>query len=672
MRFDAVPRTRGLARSLLLASAAAALAACARTTTTTSASLQMAAPVPDPRVGLRAGWMDAGEAFWNLKLVSSTQPSPSFIDRANPGDFADINSDLAFKGTDVVQGSFNGFQIWDIANPAAPTLVAGYVCPGAQNDVSVYRNLLFVSVEAASGRVDCGSQGVHDTVSAERMRGVRIFDIADPAHPRLITNVQTCRGSHTHTLVTPPGDTTEVFIYVSGSAPVRSPNELAGCSRLTPSQDPNSEMFKIEVIRVPLAHPESAAVVNKPEILGGLAAPPSHGETPQDVARAKHVADSARAAGAFTATIFGTEAVAPPSFIQPLLDSVVKARGWTGAPTGADSAALRAAFQGIIDRMVNGPSVPGQPRPGPVQCHDITVYPQIGLAGGACAGYGVLLDIRDPAHPVRLAAVSDSNFSYWHSATFSNDGSKVLFTDEWGGGLQPRCRATDPKDWGADAIFTVGQRSLTFDSYYKMPAPQTQQENCVAHNGSLIPVPGRDIMVQGWYQGGISVFDWTDPAHPKEVAFFDRGPMDSTKLEGAGSWSAYWYNGHIVSSEIGRGLDILDLQPSALLTQNEIDAAKLVHVDLENVQDQQRVVWPVNVVVAQAYLDQLARSGGLSAARIAAVRSTLTSAEGASGGARSSALTLLARQLDGDAGSSSDAPKVKLLADEVRQLAVAQ
>ena len=288
---------------------------------------------------------------------------------------------------------------------------------------------------------------------------------------------------------------------------------------------------------------------------------------------------------------------------------------------------LRDSLQSIIDRLVQGPHGPGGIRPGPVQCHDITVYPALGLAGGACAGYGLLLDIRDPANPRRLAAGSDSNFSVWHSATFANPGTKVLFTDEWGGGLQPRCRATDPRDWGADAIFTIGHdHSLAFQGYYKLPAPQTEQENCVAHNGSLIPVPGRDIMVQAWYQGGLSVFDWTDPAHPKEIAFFDRGPVDSTKLVAAGSWSGYWYNGYIVSSEIGRGLDILELLPNGNLTANEIAAANTVRFAQENVQDQQRLVWPPSFPLARAYLDQLARPAGLAAARLRAARTALASA----------------------------------------------
>jgi hypothetical protein len=309
---------------------------------------------------------------------------------------------------------------------------------------------------------------------------------------------------------------------------------------------------------------------------------------------------------------------------------------------------------------------------GPTQCHDITVYPAIGLAGGACGGYGLLLDIRDVANPKRIGAVADSNFSYWHSATFNNDGTKLLFSDEWGGGGQPRCRATDKPEWGADAIFTLSDNKMTFQSYYKLPAPQTENENCVAHNGSLIPIPGRDVMVQAWYQGGISVFDWTGPAHPKEIAFFDRGPMDSTKMEFAGSWSTYWYNGVIVSSEIARGLDIFELVPSELLSQNEIDAAKLVHFDYLNVQEQPKLVWPPSFVVARAYLDQLARSNGLSAARVSAVRGELAGAEKMSGQARRDALTTLAAALTRDAAEAADRAKVETLAKAVEDLASAQ
>ncbi|MGH7429702.1 MAG: LVIVD repeat-containing protein, partial [Candidatus Methylomirabilaceae bacterium] len=312
------------------------------------------------------------------------------------------------------------------------------------------------------------------------------------------------------------------------------------------------------------------------------------------------------------------------------------------------------------------------PRTGPTQCHDITVYPAIGLAGGACGGYGLLLDIRDVANPKRIGAVADSNFAFWHSATFSNDGTKILFTDEWGGGAQPRCRVTDKHEWGANAIFTLADNTMTFQSYYKMSAPQTPYENCVAHNGSLIPIPGRDIMVQAWYQGGISVFEWTDPAHPKEIAYFDRGPMDSTKLVDGGSWSAYWYNGYIVSSEISRGLDVFELQPSGFISQNEIEAAMLVHFDFLNVQDQPKLVWPPSFAVPRAYLDQLARSNGLAPDRVAAARMELARAERLAGQARRDALTQLATQLNGEVQGAADQAKVRTMAAAVMDLATAQ
>jgi hypothetical protein len=345
----------------------------------------------------------------------------------------------------------------------------------------------------------------------------------------------------------------------------------------------------------------------------------------------------------------------------------MKARGGTGTPTAADTAALRGSFQRIVDARYAAMMAQ---RRGPDQCHDITVYPEVGLGGGACEGYGLLLDIRDPVNPVRIDAVADSNFSYWHSATFNNDGTKVLFSDEWGGGGAPKCRATDRKEWGANAIFTINQnRKMEFKSYYKLPAAQTEFENCVAHNGSLIPIPGRDVMVQAWYQGGISVFDWTDAANPREIAFFDRGPADSTRRAGGGSWSAYWYNGVIVSSEISRGLDILELTPSAHISQNEIDAAKTVRFEYYNTQNQQKFVWPPSFALARAYVDQLERSRGLSADRIVTVRNALRNAESASGSARSTALTQLAGQVDGFVAGSSDAAKVRLLATAVRDLA---
>jgi hypothetical protein len=652
-------------------------AACAKPTPQSSIPmptpplLPAESPPADPRVGLKAGWMNAGQAAWNLRLVSATPPSSLFVDMNQPGNFEYINSDLAFTGPYVVQGNFHGFQIWDISRPDRPALVTAYVCPGAQNDVSVYRKLLFVSVESMNGRVDCGVQGVPDSTSPARMRGVRIFDIHDVAHPKLVANVQTCRGSHTHTLVTDPRDTSVVYLYVSGGAPVRSPTELPGCSALRPDQDPNSDQFRIEVIRVPLAHPEQAKVVGKPAILSGLTQAATHGEAAADVAAAAQRAAAARARGAYTVTVHGMEHVVPSEFVDALLDSMVRAKRGpaAGPPTAADSAALRGVIQAMVDSLMNPPAGPNGVRPGPEQCHDITVYPAIGLAAGACAGYGLLLDIRDAAHPRRIGAVADSNFSYWHSATFSRDGSRLLFSDEWGGGLQPRCRASDKPEWGADALFTRTDSTLKFASYYKLPVPQSAQENCVAHNGSLIPIPGRDIMVQGWYQGGISVFDWTDPAHPKEIAFFDRGPMDATQLQGAGSWSAYWYNGYIVSSEIARGLDVLELTPNPLLSQNEIEAAKLARVDILNVQDQQPLRWAASFVVARAYLDQLARTNGLAAGEVAATRNDLARAEGLAGVARHDALMQTAARLQGDAAGAADAAKVRTLAATVTDLA---
>ena len=631
------------------------------------------APGADRRVGLRAGRMDAAQALLNLRLVAAAAKPARFTNDTDPGDFGFLNSDLTFTGHYVIQGNFHGLQVWDIAQPTKPVLVTSYICPDAQNDVSVYRNLLFTSGEDFNGRLDCGTQGVQDTVSADRMRGIRIFDISDITHPKPITAVQTCRGSHTHTLLTDPKDTANVYIYVSGGAPVRPASELAGCSALAPDKDPNSELFRIEVIQVPVAHPEQARVVSKPAILADLVEPHSHPEAAQDIAHADSIIAAARAQGAFIARVRGRDRVVPPRVIQPLLDGIVKADGRTGPPTATDSAALRGALQSIVDTLTKPPTPPptgpGGSRPGPVQCHDITVYPAIGRAGGACAGYGVLLDIRDPANPRRLAAAADSNFAFWHSATFNNDGTKLLFTDEWGGGLAPKCRVTDKPEWGADAIFTVAHDTMTFRSYYKIPAPQTPQENCVAHNGSLIPVPGRDLMAQGWYQGGVSVFDFTDPAHPQEIAYFDRGPMDSTKLVAAGSWAGYWYNGYIVSSEIGRGLDILELLPSPQLSANEIAAAKLVHFDQLNVQDQPQLAWPPSFVVARAYLDQLERTRGLAAARVAAVRASLARAERLGGGARRDALTRLAGELDRDAGTATDTTKTRMLAAEVRRLA---
>jgi hypothetical protein len=647
-----VQRTAGHFLKLSLAVGLASAVAC----TSSPKTSQSATPKVDPRVGLKAGLWDAQQSSWNLKVLSETRPPEKFV--------GSTNSDLAFSGNYAIQGNYNGFQVWDISNPAKPVLKTAFFCPASQSDVSVYKNLLFVSGEGNGGRLDCGGQGVKEVVSHERLRGIRIFDITDITNPKYVGNVQTCRGSHTHTVVEDPRDKENVYVYVSGQAGVRSAEELPGCTDA--GQTEGSSRFRIEVIQVPLANPSAAKIVNGARIFENLTMPKTHGAAPDDIA----ALNAAKARGDFVADIGGQEMVLPPQFTKPMLDSIVKARGATGNPTGADSAALRAAIPAMIARMMGGnAAAPNGPRPGPDQCHDITVYPAIGLAGGACGGYGLLLDIKNPANPVRMDAAADTNFSYWHSATFNNDGTKLLFSDEWGGGGAPKCRASDPKEWGADAIFTIENGKLKFQSYYKLPAPQTDKENCVAHNGSLIPIPGRDVMVQAWYQGGISVFDWTDAKNPKEIAFFDRGPADSTRMSMGGSWSVYWYNGAIVSSEIGRGLDVFDLQPSEFLTQNEIDAAKTVHMDYLNTQGQPKFVWPPSFALARAYVDQLERNKCLSASRVSAVRAALSSAEKAAGSARKDALTTLATQLGNDANGSCDGARVGKLANAVKDLA---
>jgi hypothetical protein len=615
---------------------------------------QAPARANDPRVGLKAGLRDAGEAAWNLTRISSLPKPDGFFDpknpagppippeRANapagdpasagpnppaaggnppaadsgvagrganpavpaaPGGLSFANSDLAFSRNHVFMGSFHGFNTYDIDSPKRTRLVASVVCPGGQGDMSIHGNLLFMSVQETLARIDCGTQGVPEPVSAARFRGVRIFDISDLRKPRQVAAVQTCRGSHTHTLVTDPKDPANLYVYGSGTSTVRPGDELADCSGKDPKDDPKTALFSIDVIKVPLAAPEKAAIVNRPRIF----------------------------ADEKTGAIAGLE---------------------KGGDRGPGTQAARVTNQ----------------------CHDITVYPAIGLAAGACAGNGLLLDISDPVHPVRLDAVSDKNFAYWHSATFNNDGTKVIFTDEWGGGTRPRCRATDSLNWGADAIFDVVDKKLKFASYYKMPAPQTDQENCVAHNGSLIPVPGRDIMVQAWYQGGLSVFDFTDSAKPVEIAFFDRGPIDAKNLMLGGYWSAYWYNGNIYGSEIARGVDVFRVNPSEHLSQNEIDAAALVRVDELNVQEQQPVTWPATSVVARAYLDQLARSRSIQPERARAVKAALDRADGLRTGQEKGAAALvgqldaLAAQLESDAGAASgrDAARLRSLAATIK------
>jgi hypothetical protein len=547
-------------------------------------------------VGLKPGWRDAGTAARNVELVGSVIRPTEFAHPDSIGTLMVGNTDIAFKGNRLYLGNFSGFSIYDIANPRQPKLLLAHVCPGGQGDMSVYGNLLFMSVEMPNGRVDCGSQGNGtDSVSTTRIGGVRIFDITDELRPKQVAAVQTCRGSHTHTLVTDPKDDANVYIYVSGSGTVRSPSELPGCSGGPPDQDPNTALFRIEVIKVPLAAPHTATVVNSPRIFAN----------PQ------------------TGAIAGL---------------------WQGGKHG----------EGTQETSVTN------------QCHDITAYPEIGLAGGACSGNGILLDISKPAQPVRVAEVIDPNFAYWHSATFNNDGSKILFTDEWGGGSAARCMASDPMTWGADALFEIGRdRKLELKSYYKMPAPQTSTENCVAHNGSMIPIPGRDVMVQAWYQGGMSIFDWTNAAKPIEIAFYDRGAYSPTDIHIGGFWGTYWYNGRVYASEIGRGLDVFELKPSEFLTQNEIDAAKTVTLASFNPQTQVRFVWPASFVLARAYLDQLRRTDA-DATRLSSIAGDLARAEQLTGAERR---TVLNRINAGIVMLRSEARAASLLAQTVKDLA---
>ena len=724
-------------RTIRYAIASLAISACATSSPMPSTSpnpeLQstpdMSAPLieppsPDPRVGLKAGLQDAGSAIWNLRLVSHT-PSPQ--------GFAGItNSDLGFSGTNVIQGNYNGFQIWDISNPSQPRLRIGSICPASQSDVSVFRNLLFVSAESGTARLDCGTKAPTEVVSKDRIRGLRIFDITDIDHPKYLANVQTCRGSHTHTVVNDPRDKDNIYVYISGTSGIRPSEELSRCN--DNPWDPNNSNFRIEVIKVPLAHPEQAEVVSSPAIFAdptstdamALLYPAAHAASPLDTAnnRIRALFDSARArlqpvaaaapesdsarcntqvdslARAFGVNLgAGGRGSAPRGLLEGGCGpaAVRSGRFGRGANTGppvthADSARVNftqsvaslakltpassrsdtTAYRQQVDALARryGVASPFAPRT-LTQCHDITAYPAVGLAGGACAGMGLLLDIHDAAHPVRLAAVADSNFSFWHSATFSNDGSMILFSDEWGGGGAAYCRVGDPRHWGADAIFRIVNGKMVFQSYYKLPAPQTQLENCVAHNGSLIPIPGRTIMAQAWYQGGLSVFEWTDPKHPREIAFFDRGPNDSTRAMGGGFWSTYWYNGQIIGSEMQRGLDIFELTPSAAISQNEIDAAKSVHTDYLNVQDQPKFVWPPSFALSRSYVDQLERWKGLTTDQVSALRAGLTSAEGMSGPGRRGVLSELGGEVNGYVKGSSDPQRVRWLEASLKDLAAA-
>ena len=585
---------------------------------------------PDPRVGLAAGFRDAGEAALNMQVVASLPKPPGFFDPDRPSGLSarrlqeieeelatangqapetptedeedeeededdDIrpallrfsNTDLLFAGNYLVAGNYHGFNTYDISNPAAPQHIASVVCPGGQGDVSLVGNLLIMCVEEARGRLDCGLEGVPDPISQQRVKGIRIFDVSDFTNPIQVGAVQTCRGSHTHTVVSNANADGNIYVYVSGTSGVRDDEELAECSSDSPFEDSNSALFRIEVIEIPVERPQDARIVNRPFI-----------------------------------------------FADP--DSGTLAGLWDGGDHGEDTQTTRETNQ----------------------CHDITTFPDIGLAAGACSGNGILLDISDPINPERLDQVIDPGFAYWHSATFNNRGDKVIFTDEWGGGGRPRCRAQDPLNWGADAIYDIVDGKLQFRSHYKMSAPQSDTENCVAHNGSMIPVPGRDLFVQAWYQGGVSVVDFTDSNNPLEIAYFDRGPIDTEELITGGYWSTYWYNGHIFGTEISRGLDVFSLQASDFLSENEIAAASLPELNgIVNAQTQKIIVWPDVPVVARAYLDQLQRDNNIASNSAIALNEALDTAQslldGGNGNNRRAANALedLAENFAEEAGS---------------------
>jgi len=598
----------------------------------------------DPRAGLAAGFDDADRAISNMELVASLAKPAGFFDPDNPGELPPTrlqpeteesddeerpeapgedeeqteeedeayerypllsfaNTDMAFAGDVLVAGSYHGFNVYRLQDDGVPALMSSIVCPGGQGDVSIVGDLLIMSVEETRGRVDCGLEGVSEDVSADRFRGIRIFDISDLARPMQVGAVQTCRGSHTHSVVAGPGEDGKIIVYNSGTSSVRDEEELEGCIDESPGDD-RTALFRIDVIEIPVDYPSRARIVDSPAVF----ADPGTG---------------------------------------------VLAGLWRGGDHGDDT----------------------QETSRTDQCHDITVFPELNIAAGACSGNGIIFDISDPRKPQRIDEVVDQGFAYWHSATFNNDGTKVIYTDEWGGGMQPRCRAYDPLDWGADAIYDIIDGKLEFRGYFKMPAPQVDEENCVAHNGSIVPVPGRDIFVQAWYQGGISVVDFTDSANPVEIAFFDRGPIDADDRIVGGFWSAYWYKGRVYGTEIVRGLDVLKLVPSEYLSANEIAAAAVANQgDVFNPQQQFRVTWPAEPVVARAYIDQLARDDALDGEAITKLSQSLDRAEESLGsGARDRGLAKelerFAKNLDENVGSANTGPRQARLAETLDAIA---
>lgn len=595
----------------------------------------------DPRAGLAAGFRDAGEAISNLRLLAALPKPAGFFDPENPAGIPPLlqseeeeeeddgkdtagardddgqdndanewgerspllsfsNTDMAFSGDVMVAGSYHGFNVYKLQDEGIPELFSSIVCPGGQGDVSIVGNLLIMSVEQTRGRVDCGREGITEDVSEERFRGLRIFDISDLARPQQVGQVQTCRGSHTHSIV--DANAERVVVYNSGTSSVRKEEELAGCFDESPGDD-RTALFRIDVIEIPVNDPGSARIVRSPTVF----------------------------ADAETGQIAGL---------------------WRGGDHGDDT----------------------QDTSRTDQCHDITVFPSAKIAAGACSGNGIILDIADPMNPVRIDEVNDAGFAYWHSATFNNDGSKVLFTDEWGGGSRPRCRTYDPLDWGADAIYDIVDGKLTFRSYFKLPAPQVEQENCVAHNGSVLPVPGRDIFVQAWYQGGLSVIDFTDSAAPFEIAYFDRGPIHEDALVLGGYWSTYWYKGRIYGTEIARGVDVFALEPSEFLTVNEIAAAQLADQgEVFNPQQQFPVSWPAEPVVARAYVDQLMRGERLEPELLESLDRSLKAAEstlasGASDRKLADVLSSLAATLSASSAVDADGKRREALAETLQAI----
>ena len=498
----------------------------------------------DPRAGLAPGFRDAGEAIHNMRLLAALPKPAGFFDPENPAGLSPprleaiaesgssdkamaddseahdmephdsdhhadneelddneeaeegaesydrspllsfMNTDIAFADDVMVVGNYHGYNIYRLDASGMPDHVSSIVCPGGQGDVSIVGDLLIMSVEQTRGRLDCGLDGVSEDVSPERFRGIRIFDISELERPMQVGAVQTCRGSHTHSVVSGPGEDGMIVVYNSGTATVRDGEELEGCFDESPG-DERTALFRIDVIAIPVDDPGAAHIVDSP-------------------------------------AVFADE------------ETGVLAGLWRGGDHGDDT----------------------QDTERTDQCHDITVFPEANLAAGACSGNGIIFDISDPLKPTRIDEVVDKGFAYWHSATFNNDGTKVLFTDEWGGGSRPRCRAYDQQTGGADAIYDIVDGELDYRSHFKIPAPQVEEENCVAHNGSIVPIPGRDIFVQAWYQGGVSIIDFTDSKNPQEIAFFDRGPIDEEEMILGGYWSTYWYGGRIYGTEIARGLDV--------------------------------------------------------------------------------------------------------------------